>query len=121
MFYSQLEQLCLHKSITMSALLTELNISKSAIQRWKTGGLPNSQTAKKIAAYFNVSTDYLLYGKEHNPETKESIDEEDNLDRILLERSTTPLPDDQKRILMKLIDSTIDTFLIAYKEEHKNH
>lgn len=34
------------------------------VTKWKNGNTPKSDTVQKIADYFNVSTDYLLTGKE---------------------------------------------------------
>ena len=66
MFYERLIEICKNKSISVTALLKDLNISTSKGTAWKNGSTPNSNIAQKIADYFNVSTDYLL-GRTDNP------------------------------------------------------
>lgn len=51
--------------ITAKKLTTDLELSNSSITDWKKGkGKPSTEAVIKIANYFNVSTDYLLLGKE---------------------------------------------------------
>ena len=53
------------KGITQEQLAAALNISPQAISKWETGiSLPDTQTMPLIAEYFEVSIDYLYYGKE---------------------------------------------------------
>jgi transcriptional regulator with XRE-family HTH domain len=47
--------------ITKNKMLSELNINHNAFAKWKNPNcIPNGETLSKLAAYFNVSTDYLL-------------------------------------------------------------
>lgn len=51
--------------ITQENLAKELNISAQAISKWETNTcLPDTQTLPLIAAYFNVSIDFLFYGED---------------------------------------------------------
>ena len=53
------------KGITQEQLAAALNISPQAVSKWETGSsLPDTQTMPLIAEYFEVSVDYLYYGKE---------------------------------------------------------
>lgn len=53
--------------ITAKKLTEDINISSSAISEWKKGkGKPSAEAIIKIAEYFNVSTDYILLGKNIN-------------------------------------------------------
>lgn len=72
MFYGNIEQLCAKNGISITALLYQLKISKGNISNWKKGGIPKSDTVQKIAAYFGVSTDYLLTGKESDNDHPEN-------------------------------------------------
>lgn len=50
---------------TAKEILEELEISKSSISEWKKRkARPSSDAVIKLANYFDVSTDYLLIGKE---------------------------------------------------------
>ncbi|MBO5280594.1 MAG: helix-turn-helix transcriptional regulator [Clostridia bacterium] len=54
------------KGITQEQLAGALNISPQAISKWETNtSFPDAQTIPLIAAYFEVSIDYLFYGKEY--------------------------------------------------------
>lgn len=65
MFYENVIKLCGLKGISLTSLLhDELHMSTGNITRWKGGTIPKSDTLQKIAAYFGVTTDYLLGNKE---------------------------------------------------------
>lgn len=64
MFYDTFEALCHEKGIAPSALTRKLGMSSSAPGRWKTGSSPDLDTARKLANYFGVTIDYLVYGEE---------------------------------------------------------
>ena len=54
------------KGVTQEQLGAVLNISPQAISKWETGtSLPDTQTLPLIAAYFEVSVDYLFYGADY--------------------------------------------------------
>ena len=60
MFYDVLCNLCVSNGTTVTATLKSLGISTSKGTAWKNGSVPNGEILSKIAAYFNVTTDYLL-------------------------------------------------------------
>ena len=65
MFYDRFKQLCDHKGVSCNKAALEIGLSNATPTKWKkTGATPVGETLDKIAAYFGVSTDYLL-GKEN--------------------------------------------------------
>ena len=62
MFYDQVKSLCESRNLAMSALSRNLHLSPSAPMKWKEGTLPKAETIMKISEFFDVTTDYLLYG-----------------------------------------------------------
>ena len=58
--------MCSNKKIKMTQLLKELQLSKSAISRWRSGVLPNGEILIKIADFFECSIDYLV-GRTDDP------------------------------------------------------
>lgn len=62
MFYDQVKSLCDKRPIKITALARQLHLSPSAPNNWKEGSLPKVETVMKIAEYFGVTTDFLLYG-----------------------------------------------------------
>lgn len=79
MFRLRLKELRETQRISQKQLSVALNISHGAIGNWESGTRnPNSEYIKKLAEYFDVTTDYLLgiddkpYNKIFNPETVEA-------------------------------------------------
>lgn len=60
MFYDIFAELCKRKNKSPTGAALELNISRATVNYWKNGKEPNVEAVKKIAAFFNVSTNYLL-------------------------------------------------------------
>ena len=66
MFYSILRELCTKKGIPVTKLAENIGLSSAIPSAWKKGTMPNTETLKRIADYFEISTDYLLYGTERH-------------------------------------------------------
>lgn len=62
MFYENVSSLCKQRGIKITTLSRTLGLSSSAPSYWRSGSVPKASTLQKIAEYFDVSTDYLLYG-----------------------------------------------------------
>ena len=62
MFYTQVKGLCDARHIAITALARKLHLSPSAPNNWQNGTLPKAETIMKISEFFDVSTDFLLYG-----------------------------------------------------------
>ncbi len=58
-FSSRFKQLCKEKKVTQQQALADMGFHRNAAQRW-TDGTPHSEAVKKIAEYFEVSTDDVL-------------------------------------------------------------
>lgn len=80
----RLKQLRKNKNITQSELGKIINVGKSTISQYESGiSNPDYETLKKLADFFNVSTDYLL-GRTDNPTPKvnDPIKKETMTDRL---------------------------------------
>lgn len=66
MFYTTVKGLCEDNHIKITSLARKLHLSPSAPNNWKEGSLPKVETVMKIAEFFDVTTDYLLYGDAKN-------------------------------------------------------
>ena len=62
MFWDNFLKLCNINGIKPNSLVKTLGISSGAITSWKNGRIPHAATQKKIADYFGVTVDELLYG-----------------------------------------------------------
>lgn len=72
-----IKQMLKDKGITQTKFLNDLELSSSTLTDWKAKrGKPSAETILKIAEYFNVSTDYLLMGKENSFNEELGLDHE---------------------------------------------
>ncbi len=99
-FSERLLNLIKEKGITNKKMLDDLNINKNAIVSWvKRDNTPHGETLRKIAEYFNVSTDYLL-GK---TDIKKSVTRDDDgfseLDMKIISDFQKLTPEGQKQVL----------------------
>ena len=67
MFWQRFFVQCRKEHTTPEAVASDLAIDPRLLPFWKSGQLPGTPTLYSIAAYFNVSVDYLL-GNENPPE-----------------------------------------------------
>ena len=66
-----ISQLRNDKGLNQRELAIHLGVSNGAIGMWETGKRqPDLETIKKIASFFNVSVDYLLFGKQESPSSE---------------------------------------------------
>ena len=80
MFYDRFKQLCDRKGVTCNKAALEIGLSNATPTKWKkTGATPVGETLDKIAAYFGVSTDFLLGKEEKAPAEsgKRSVSDDD--------------------------------------------
>lgn len=81
MFYDRFKELCDRKGVSCNKAALEIGLSNATPTKWKkTGATPVGDTLDRIAAYFGVTTDYLL-GKEKAP-TNNGERQPDILDEI---------------------------------------
>lgn len=61
MFFDIFHALCEEKGVSCKKAAAEIGLSNSITTKWKkTGATPGGETLEKVAAYFGVTTDYLL-------------------------------------------------------------
>lgn len=73
MFGDRLKELRIEKNLTQAQLAKFLNISPSSIGMYeKNRRIPDTETLKRFAKYFNVSVDYLI-GKSDIKESAEEL------------------------------------------------
>lgn len=72
--YERITELCKTKNVSRSRMCLELGLSKSTMSNMKNGrqaGI-STETAQKMASYFNVSVGYLLGEEEKKEQLAES-------------------------------------------------
>ena len=66
-FPTTLRKLIERKNTTIKAVADFIGVSRQAVSQYQDGSTqPNAETIVKIAEFFNVTTDYLLTGKNRN-------------------------------------------------------
>ncbi|WP_312281518.1 helix-turn-helix transcriptional regulator [Oscillibacter sp.] len=97
MFYDIYRSLCEDKGLSPTRAALEIGLSKSHPTAWKQRGLtPNSDTLKKIADYFSVTTDFLI-GSEQKEKSPVNIDEE-LLNSELIGRLCRLTPEEMEKV-----------------------
>lgn len=62
-FVDRIQKLINNENLKASYVLNQLELSGSTITDWKKGkGRPSADAIIKFAKFFNVSTDYILFG-----------------------------------------------------------
>ena len=106
--YNRIQALCKSRGVSGSRMCLDLGLSKSTLSDIKSGRKKgvSTDTAKKIASYFNVSVGYLL-GEEEKE--KPTIPEDDGLtenQRVLIEFAKS-LSEDQAVLALRLLKSLV--------------
>jgi len=85
--------------LTQDEMAKKLEVSRSTYSKWELGTMPDPVILKKIASFFNVSTDYLL-GYSDNKDS----DLPDNWPEMLsfIRRSGPELSIEEKEDLLEL-------------------
>lgn len=64
MFYDIYRDLCLSRGLTPSGAAEKIGFNRASVTVWKNSGkAPKQELLLKIAAFFGVTTDYLLTGE----------------------------------------------------------
>ena len=103
MFWKIFLELCNQKEISPTAVVVELGLSRGSVTSWKDGKIPYQRTLAKIAAYFNVSVDYLL-GKEEKPAHEGELSDGEKTLLELFKR----VPEDQQALVLQMIRAALD-------------
>ena len=79
-FYDNLKAECDRQGLKITPFVEECGGNRGSLSGWKKGASPNSDIVMKIAVRLNVSTDYLLFGKERKEQTELTEKEQELLD-----------------------------------------
>lgn len=99
-FAKRIKQLRIDNNLTQKDIADELGMTPTGISYWESGNaVPNYETLKKLADFFNVSMDFLT-GNESNK------DEND-----VLFRKIGKVDKKKKDLLMRILNNTVDSFI----------
>ena len=97
-FSSRFKQLCKEKSVTQKKALEDMGFHRNAVQSWQSGN-PSADALKKLAAYFDMSTDELLGVETKKAPTQKGEREYSDLDLI----EAVMRADEQTKEVIRLI------------------
>lgn len=103
--YSNIHSLCEKEGIKDGTLCANIGIRRSFLSELKAGRTKSlsAEVLSKIAAYFNVSVDYLLTGEQkENPPQQPQSEIDAAVERI--RRKLESMPKEQREALMNLIE-----------------
>lgn len=105
MFFDIFYDLCKKKGVSCKKAAEEIGLSNSITTKWKkTGATPGGETLDKVAAYFSVSTDYLLGIEENKISPSELVLTEGEMDLIKLFRQ---IPVEQQPAVLGIIRAAL--------------
>ena len=100
MFFDQLQQLCKLKGVSMTKLVTDIGMSKSAVTYWKnTDTTPKTEVLQKIADYLGVPVNYFF-----DDEQKENIDITFDDFTYAMYNHSGDLTDEEKKMLLEMAE-----------------
>lgn len=97
-FFNNLITACELKSLNPKKIAEACGVSKNTFKNWEKGMIPNAEMIVKLSTHINISTDYLLLGKEPTIPTEY---------QQLIE-SYNQLSKDNKQLLQAIISSMIN-------------
>lgn len=103
--YSNIHALCEKEGIKDGTLCANIGIRRSFLSELKAGRTKSlsAEVLSKIAAYFNVSVDYLLTGEQkENPSKQPQSEVDAAVERI--RKKLESMPTAQREALMNLIE-----------------
>ena len=105
MFFDIFTDLCKKKRVSRTKAAEEIGLSNSITTKWKkTGATPGGDTLEKVAAYFGVSTDFLLGKEEKENSPSEFLLTEGERDLLELFRL---IPEDQQPVVLAMIRAAL--------------
>lgn len=97
MFYDNFKRLCEANNEKPTPVAQKLGCTSSNVALWKKGSVPRPAVLQKIADYFGVGTQYLLFGDAENknppvPEDERILNEE------LISRLVSLTPEEMQKV-----------------------
>ena len=108
MFWDKFVSLCVEVNKSPNSVAKELSISSGSVTNWKSGILPRSTTASKIADYFGVSVDYLLGNTDKKEKPTVNDDGLSEGQRELIEFAKS-VPEDKVDLILKVMKSIVES------------
>lgn len=123
-FGSRFKELRKEKKLTQEQLANQFFLNKSSISRYENNNqVPETDTLKKFADFFNVSTDYLLGRSDKRTEAIEPTLPEDFTPETFAAKLApelegySELPDEAKQTLKEVLSFLYNKYGVHKKKE----
>lgn len=112
MFWEQYVRLCANAGSSPNAVAKAVGIPSGSVTAWKQGTTPRATTVKKIADFFGVSPNYLLFGEDakkltDDPEPKKAAAQVGDGLELEFRKKYELLTNDQKKLIEQMIDGLL--------------
>lgn len=111
--YTRIKELCGKRGITITQLESDLGFGNSSIKKWRTTTSPSVDKVVKIAAYFDVSIDYLLGQTDISESISEVLGDEDI---ISFQRARQKMSAKDRERMMQMLKIGFD---YAFSDDNK--
>lgn len=109
--YEKIKTLCKNRNITVAELERKLDISNGQVRKWQDGKYPTADRLKKVADYFGVTTDSLLYDEVDEKEIE--LDE----DIRIMQRAAQNMSEEDRKKAIKVFEAFFDNWEDITKED----
>ena len=104
---TMIKRLRLENNINQEQLAEQLHVTRQAVSNWETGKTqPDIETLTQLAAYFGVSVEQLIYGREYSKKTGE-IKKTWTWDKVRLSLSVYP----ERLLMLGVILATVVSYV----------
>lgn len=100
MFWEKFLILCNKVGESPNGIAKKIGLSSATVTKWKNGSQPRPSAIKKLAEYFNVTTEYLI-GKEKSP-----TEEDEQMSEFA--KLFPQLSEDEQRLVIAQMKGIID-------------
>ncbi|MGL9999658.1 MULTISPECIES: helix-turn-helix domain-containing protein [Enterococcus] len=112
----RIKQLAIQQKITIAELERKLNIANGTIGKWDKQN-PSIEPLKKLADYFNVTTDYLL-GRDTSKLQKADPEEEKII--TMFRKNTAGMTEEEKREFNESMDKLMNFAKDLFEKDRKS-
>lgn len=112
---NRLKESRIRAGFTQEEVAAKLNVGKQTVHKYEAGIIGNvpSDNVETMAALYNVTPSYLMGWADKVDPPAEKVPEE----FFLAARKMGEIPEEQRRQIFTILDSTIDSFLAVKKAE----
>lgn len=103
--YSRIKYLCSKKGVSVAKLESDLGFGNASIRKWEKTSSPSIDKIVKVAAYFDVSIDYLTGRTDVESQISDILGDEDI---ISFQRAHQRMSENDRKRMMQMLKIGFD-------------